>query len=95
MDHLVRPQQQRLRNCQAERLGGLEVDRELELTGLVDRQIGGLGTFEDPVHEIRGVPKQIGKVLSTSASALHLQEFRELPDGPGPVISEELLPGEQ
>jgi hypothetical protein len=42
-----------------------------------------------------GAPKQIGKVLSTSASALHLQEFRELADGPCPVISEELLPGEQ
>jgi hypothetical protein len=62
---------------------------------LFDRQIGGLGTFEDLVHEMRGAPKQIGKVLSTSASALHLQEFRELADGPCPVISEELLPGEQ
>jgi len=62
---------------------------------LFNRQIGGLGTFEDLVHEIRGALKQISKVRSTSASALHLQEFRELADGPGPVIGEELLPREQ
>jgi hypothetical protein len=63
--------------------------------GLFDRQIGGLGTFQDLVHEIRGAMKQISKIRSTSASALHLQEFRELADGPGPVIGEELLPREQ
>ena len=50
-DDLVGPQQQRVRDCQAQRLGGLEVDDELELGGLLDRKIGGLGTFEDPVYE--------------------------------------------
>ena len=84
-----------LGNSDPERLSGLEVDGEVEERWLLDGQVGGLGTFEDLVHEIRGAPKQIGKVLSTSASALHLQEFRELADGPCPVISEELLPGEQ
>ena len=36
-DDLIRPQQQRRRNREAERLGGLEVDDEFELRGLLDR----------------------------------------------------------
>ena len=32
---------------EAERLGGLEVDHQLELRGAVDRQVRGLGTLED------------------------------------------------
>jgi hypothetical protein len=42
LDDLVRPQQERLRDRQAERLGGLEVDDQLELRGLLDGEVGGL-----------------------------------------------------
>src|SRR5207247_2955576 len=49
-DHLVRPEQDRLRDREAERLGGLEVDHELELCRLLDRQVAGLGAFEDFVN---------------------------------------------
>src|SRR3989454_10765451 len=35
-DHLIRPQQQRRRDRQAERLRGLEVDHQLELCRLLD-----------------------------------------------------------
>ena len=38
LDHLIRPQQQRRRDRQAEGLGGLEVDDQLELRGLLDRE---------------------------------------------------------
>jgi hypothetical protein len=55
----------------------------------------GLAPLRILSTKIRGAPKQISKVRCTSASALQLQEFRELADGPGPVIGEELLPGEQ
>jgi hypothetical protein len=41
-NHLIRPLQDRRRDRQAERLGGLEVDDELELGGLLDRKLGGL-----------------------------------------------------
>jgi hypothetical protein len=34
---------------EAEGLGGLEVDDELELAGLLDRKISRLGAFEDAV----------------------------------------------
>jgi len=36
LDNFVRPQQQRLRDRQAERLGSLEVDDEFELRGLLN-----------------------------------------------------------
>ena len=39
-DHLIRPRQQRRRDREAEGLGGLEVDDQLELRGLFDRKIG-------------------------------------------------------
>ena len=36
LDHLIRPLQERRRDRQAEGLGGLEVDDQLELGGLLD-----------------------------------------------------------
>jgi hypothetical protein len=44
---LVRPQQQRLWDRKAERLGGLEIDDQFELRGLLDGEVGGFGTLED------------------------------------------------
>ena len=35
------------RDREAERLGGLEIDDQLEFGRLLDRQIGGLGALED------------------------------------------------
>src|SRR5262245_1785623 len=59
IDHLVRPEQKRLRDRQAECLGGLHVDDQLESGWLLDRQVGWLGTLEDFVHIGRGAPIQI------------------------------------
>ena len=47
LDHLVRPQQNRLRDREAERLRGLEVEDKLEFRGLLDWQIGGPSSAED------------------------------------------------
>ena len=49
LDHLVGPQQQRLGNSETERLRRLQVDHQLELGGLLDGEVGGLGAFEDSV----------------------------------------------
>src|SRR5438876_4471746 len=49
LDDLVRPNENRLRDRQAERLGGLEVDHEFELSGLLDGEIGGFCALEDLV----------------------------------------------
>jgi hypothetical protein len=60
MDHLVRPPQQRLRDRQAQGFGGLEVDDQLELGGLLDREIGGLGALEDLVYVSGRLPVKEG-----------------------------------
>ena len=43
LDHLIGPQQQRLRDCDAECPGSLQVDHQLEGGGLKDGQIARLG----------------------------------------------------
>ena len=48
LNHLVCTQQQRWWDREAERLGGLEVDDQLESRGLQNRQIGRFGAFENP-----------------------------------------------
>src|SRR5215813_302929 len=50
---LVRPLEQPLRNRQAQRLRGLEIDHQLELHWLLDGQVGGLGALQDLV-DVRG-----------------------------------------
>src|SRR6185295_18285009 len=54
LDHLIRPLEERLGDRQAEGLGGLEVDDQLELGGLLDREIARLRVLEDLVHVGRG-----------------------------------------
>src|SRR5690242_20428185 len=43
LDHLVRPLQERRGDRQAERLGGFEVEHQLELCGLLNGQVAWLG----------------------------------------------------
>jgi 7-cyano-7-deazaguanine synthase len=47
LNDLIRPRQHRLRDRETERLGGLEVDDQLELRRLLDGQVAGLGTLEN------------------------------------------------
>ena len=50
LDDLVCPKEQRQRDRQAQRLGGLEVDHQLELRRLLDEQVAGPGALQDLVH---------------------------------------------
>jgi hypothetical protein len=51
LDYLVRPRQQRWRDREAERLGGFEVDDELELRRLLDGKVGRSGILQDLTTE--------------------------------------------
>jgi hypothetical protein len=53
--HLVGAQQDCRRKLDADRLGGLQVDYQLELRGLLDRQVGGLRTLEN-LRDVLGCP---------------------------------------
>jgi hypothetical protein len=59
LDHFVGTQQQRLRDRQPERPRSLQIDDEVETRRLLDRQVGGLGTLEDPVDERRTAPVRV------------------------------------
>src|SRR5262249_25839811 len=54
---LIHPQQQRRRDGEAEGLGGLHIDDQLELCRLLDREIGSLGAFEDAIDIGRHTPR--------------------------------------
>src|SRR5438270_6565922 len=57
LNQVVRPRQHRRWNGEAEVFGGFQVDHQLELGGLLDGQVAGLGTLENLVHVDRGAPK--------------------------------------
>ena len=49
IDHVVSAQEQRLRNCPAQRFGGLVVDHEFKLRGLLDGKISRFCALQDLV----------------------------------------------
>ena len=49
-DHFVRNREQCRRHGEVERLGSFEVDDYLELHCCLDREIGGILAFENPIN---------------------------------------------
>src|SRR5262249_11449279 len=60
-DHLVGAQQERFRDRQTKRLGGGQVDDEIELGGLLDRDITRLRPAQNLVNIISGAPELLRK----------------------------------
>src|SRR5262245_48454967 len=58
-DHVVGAAEQRLRDGQAEGFGGFEIDRQLELGGLLDREVCRFCTLQNLVHVVRTTPEQL------------------------------------
>src|SRR5436309_3058864 len=69
LDYLVRPQQQCLRDREPQRLRGLEIDEELELGRLLDRQIAGLGLCLPLIAPIPSYPAARLDTVRRSAMA--------------------------
>jgi len=53
-DHFVGPTEHRYRDGDAEGLGGLQVDVQLDFSCLLDRQVGGLLAFENAASIVAG-----------------------------------------
>src|SRR6266446_2645832 len=62
INHLIRPLQEGLGGRQAERLGGLEVDHQLELRRLLDGEVAGLGALENLIHVVGGAAVHVLRV---------------------------------
>src|SRR6266511_3823371 len=75
LDDLIRPLQHRLRDGQAERLCGLQVDDQLVLCRLLHGQIARLGPFENLVHVGGGAPDLVVKVDRVGHEAAHLDKL--------------------
>jgi hypothetical protein len=59
LDHIVSADEDRLRHCQAKRLGGFEVDDQLECCRLPDGQVSRPCAFQDPSDVNGGLTKRI------------------------------------
>ena len=57
LDQLVCAYEQRGRHSETERLGNLDINDQLELSRLLDGEVGGLSSLQDLVHE-GGKPKR-------------------------------------
>jgi hypothetical protein len=62
-DHLVGAQQNRRRDFDADGLGGLQIDDQLELGWPLDRQVGRYGPFGQLIHVVGSAPETNGPIL--------------------------------
>jgi hypothetical protein len=75
LDHLVGGGQQRLRDGKAERLGGLEIDDEINFRNLLDRQIGRFFAFENAPGIDANLVVEIAEAAAIRDSLFALEQF--------------------
>ena len=75
--------------AEAKGLGRLEVDDQLELHGLLHRQVGGLRTLEDAVHVVGGAPEVRREVRPIRHQPAGLGKLSVGKDGWQPALGRE------
>jgi ABC transporter substrate binding protein len=75
VDHFVGARQELFRNDQTERLCDLEIDDEVELDRLLDRQLGSFRSLENLVYKSRGAAIQVGIVHAVHQQAAGVDEL--------------------
>src|SRR3989442_2015491 len=75
LNHFIRPQQERLRDRQAERPGRLHVDRQLERGRLLDREVSRLSPSENLVQVRRASSVQVRVIRSVGYEPADLDKF--------------------
>ena len=78
LDHPIGAQHHRLRNPDADRAGHFQVDYQFKSRGLLDRQIGGLGTVENPVDEVGAAAIELGVGSAVADRAVTLRRMNRL-----------------
>src|ERR1700730_4108123 len=79
-DRLGGAVEQRRWDRQSERLGGLEIDHQLELGRLFDRKVARPGAFENPIDVVGHAPSQVEEPHAVGHQAACEHEFTYLRD---------------
>ena len=77
LDHLIGADQERRRNGEAQQFCSLAVDDQLKLRRLLDRQVGGFGALEDPVHISGGATDAVDRVVPVAHQTASLYICRK------------------
>ena len=73
LDHLVGADEQSGRHSKAERLGGLEIDEQLNFYRLLHRQIGWVVALENPTGVDTCLTVYVGDAASINSTAHQLR----------------------
>ena len=87
LDHLIGAPQQRKRKGEAERSGGLEIDEQLDLGRLLDRQIRRLGARKNPAGLDPALMAPIAGAAPGAHQAARRREFTKLVDRGHPMAN--------
>src|SRR5215475_4348699 len=80
LDELIGSYEQRLWDGQAERLGGLEVDDELESNWSLDGKVAHPGALQDAINVIRALRKERSELRAITHEAARFGESVEYSD---------------